>query len=68
METKKNHIVYFFRKPFTDYFSIEELFGFIQSALPYDIHSTNYSEIFYHTSSVLLVVAPVYLFFQIQIS
>lgn len=42
METKKNHIVYFFRKPFTDYFSIEELFGFIQSALPSDIHSTNY--------------------------
>lgn len=39
---KKINVVYFFRKPFTDYFSIEELFGFIQSGLPKDIQPQNY--------------------------
>lgn len=34
-------VVYFFRKPFTDYFSIEELFGSIQSALPNTIDFKN---------------------------
>lgn len=36
------NVVYFFRKPFTDYFSIEELFGFIHSGLPENIHYSNY--------------------------
>lgn len=35
-------VVYFFRKPFTDYFSIEELFGFIQSGLPENVEYSNY--------------------------
>jgi len=39
---KKIDVVYFFRKPFTDYFSIEELFGFVQSALPKNIEFSNY--------------------------
>ena len=34
-------VVFFFRKPFTDYFSIEELFGSIQSALPASIEFEN---------------------------
>lgn len=34
-------VVFFFRKPFTDYFSIEELFGSIQSALPKSIEFEN---------------------------
>jgi glycosyltransferase involved in cell wall biosynthesis len=34
-------VVFFFRKPFTDYFSIEELFGSIQSALPKTIDFEN---------------------------
>jgi glycosyltransferase involved in cell wall biosynthesis len=34
-------VVFFFRKPFTDYFSIEELFGSIQSALPKNIAFKN---------------------------
>lgn len=38
----KIKVTYFFRKPFTDYFSIEELFGFIQSALPANISFSNY--------------------------
>ncbi len=38
----KTKVVYFFRKPFTDYFSIEELFGFIQSGLPDNIAYSNY--------------------------
>lgn len=36
------NVVYFFRKPFTDYFSIEELFGFIQSGLPENVEHSNY--------------------------
>jgi glycosyltransferase involved in cell wall biosynthesis len=36
------NVIYFFRKPFTDYFSIEELFGFIQSGLPENIEHQNY--------------------------
>lgn len=39
----KIKVVYFFRKPFTDYFSIEELFGFIQSALPASVEFRNYA-------------------------
>lgn len=35
-------VVYFFRKPFTDYFSIEELFGNIQSGLPKAVQYSNY--------------------------
>jgi len=42
MEEKKINVVYFFRKPFAGYFSIEELFGFIKSALPESIESTSY--------------------------
>lgn len=42
MENKELRVVYFFRKPFSDYFSIEELFRFIQSALPSDIHFESY--------------------------
>ncbi|MBK9291141.1 MAG: glycosyltransferase family 4 protein [Bacteroidetes bacterium] len=38
----KINVTYFFRKPFADYFSIEELFGFIQSALPGHIVFRNY--------------------------
>ena len=38
----KIDVVYFFRKPFTDYFSIEELFGFIQKSLPKEIEYNNY--------------------------
>lgn len=38
----KIKVKYFFRKPFTDYFSIEELFGFIQSGLPENVESENY--------------------------
>ncbi|OQX82116.1 MAG: hypothetical protein B6D64_01005 [Bacteroidetes bacterium 4484_276] len=38
----KIDVVYFFRKPFTDYFSIEELFGFIQKSLPKEIKYSNY--------------------------
>lgn len=38
----KINVVYFFRKPFTDYFSIEELFGFIQKGLPENIEFSNY--------------------------
>ncbi len=38
----KINVVYFFRKPFTDYFSIEELFGFIQSGLPERVQYSNY--------------------------
>ncbi len=38
----KIRVVYFFRKPFTDYFSIEELFGFIQKGLPKNIDFSNY--------------------------
>jgi len=38
----KISVVYFFRKPFTDYFSIEELFGFIQKGLPKNIEYSNY--------------------------
>jgi glycosyltransferase involved in cell wall biosynthesis len=34
-------VVFFFRKPFTDYFSIEELFGSIQSALPTSVEFEN---------------------------
>ncbi len=36
------NVTYFFRKPFTDYFSIEELFGFIQSGLPDKVEHKNY--------------------------
>ncbi len=39
---KNIDVVYFFRKPFTDYFSIEELFGFIQKSLPSNIIYSNY--------------------------
>ncbi len=39
---KNINVVYFFRKPFTDYFSIEELFGFIQKSLPKNIKFSNY--------------------------
>ena len=39
---KNIDVVYFFRKPFTDYFSIEELFGFIQKSLPSYITYSNY--------------------------
>jgi len=39
---KNIDVVYFFRKPFTDYFSIEELFGFIQKSLPKNIKYSNY--------------------------
>lgn len=42
MGNKELRVVYFFRKPFSDYFSIEELFRFIQSALPSDIQFDNY--------------------------
>ncbi|MDY0102510.1 MAG: glycosyltransferase family 1 protein [Lentimicrobium sp.] len=42
MEEKKINVVYFFRKPFAGYFSIEELFGFIKSTLPEGIESTSY--------------------------
>jgi len=38
----KINVVYFFRKPFPGYFSIEELFGFIQSGLPQNIKHSNY--------------------------
>lgn len=38
----KIRVTYFFRKPFADYFSIEELFGFIQTALPENIEYNNY--------------------------
>jgi len=38
----KIDVVYFFRKPFTDYFSIEELFGFIQKGLPQNVNYSNY--------------------------
>ncbi len=39
---KSIKVVYFFRKPFTDYFSIEELFGNIQEGLPKFIDYHNY--------------------------
>jgi glycosyltransferase involved in cell wall biosynthesis len=39
---KDINVTYFFRKPFTDYFSIEELFSFIQSSLPENIKFKNY--------------------------
>lgn len=42
MEEKKLNVVYFFRKPFAGYFSIEELFGFIKSALPSGIEHSSY--------------------------
>jgi glycosyltransferase involved in cell wall biosynthesis len=38
----KIKIVYFFRKPFTDYFSIEELFKFIQTNLPDSVDFQNF--------------------------
>jgi len=38
----KINVVYFFRKPFTDYFSIEELFGNIQKGMPDNVDFSNY--------------------------
>ncbi len=38
----KIKVVYFFRKPFTDYFSIEELFKFIETNLPDSVDFQNF--------------------------
>jgi len=39
---KPINVIFFFRKYFPGYFSIEELFGFIQTGLPGNIEFTNY--------------------------